>query len=310
MRRIGILIISAAILSSNMFASSVLWNGHVVKYQEKTEIVWQNFPDDTGIPIEFYVNIIISAITDNGRTVIHPAGHVLAWSIAFAKMESGSVVREDTTFFADSIFYLWGSRPGDSDGSFYERTDYDIDIASDGSESVYLGFGTDALNYATMPFAPMYVYGWIEIAADGTTLQVLDGAIDISGSSMRVGAIPEPSATALLLFGFAILATRRKRYVTTFSRSACQLAREREPGRAGWRGADRDSCFKLSELSSNRTSNRGVWREDPPLIRPRLPEPRHEILQVSRLSLTPRGGDKYNGIVLLSTRGMRLCPRY
>ena len=60
-------------------------------------------------------------------------------------------------------------------------------------------------------FTPTVYYGWASFTVDSQgNLTFLESAIGLDGQSMVVGAIPEPSAVALLLLGLATLALRRR----------------------------------------------------------------------------------------------------
>ena len=58
---------------------------------------------------------------------------------------------------------------------------------------------------------PYCLYGWVHLYVDANgDMDVLGSAIGLDGQSMVVGAIPEPSAGALLLLGLSMLALRRR----------------------------------------------------------------------------------------------------
>ena len=86
------------------------------------------------------------------------------------------------------------------------RSDYDIVFPAD--SDVYLGVAV-ARRYDT----PLDVlYGWVQFHRDeGGAVSFVTSALDLTGDSVVVGGIPEPSSALLLLVGFGLLATRRKR---------------------------------------------------------------------------------------------------
>lgn len=73
-------------------------------------------------------------------------------------------------------------------------------------EHVYLGFAH--ANYYT-PDDTMY--GWAEVALDENgVLYAVNSMTDLTGASVIVGDIPEPSSALLLLLGAAALSLRRR----------------------------------------------------------------------------------------------------
>ena len=54
------------------------------------------------------------------------------------------------------------------------------------------------------------IYGWVEFGIVNDKVSLLNSAIDLGGSSIDVGPVPEPSSALLLLLGAAGLALSRK----------------------------------------------------------------------------------------------------
>lgn len=82
------------------------------------------------------------------------------------------------------------------------RSDYDLTIVPD--QSTYLAYHIDDGSVGDL-------YGWVEFGVVDGAVTVLNSAIDISGASLVVGAIPEPAVSLLLAFGGAAFVLRRKR---------------------------------------------------------------------------------------------------
>ena len=120
-----------------------------------------------------------------------------------------------TTFYADEVFYAFGWRPGEEEiaGNHRYSGDYDITVSGSGTQVFFLGFGVEGSTTDTDSpegFSQIWLYGWLEVAVDGTELSVVNSAIGLNGQSMTVGLIPEPTTTMLLLLGLASLALRRR----------------------------------------------------------------------------------------------------
>ena len=156
----------------------------------------------------YYVNGSFSVSESGSTTIIEGVGHVLSGSDVFVKMDVGEIVSAVTTFYNDQVFYRYGYRPGEDEDystNFREIADYAIEVPNNG-EHFYLGFGTDGCTETEA----VWLYGWLEIAVNGTELSIVNSAIGLNGQSMTVGLIPEPTTTMLLLLGLASLALRRR----------------------------------------------------------------------------------------------------
>jgi hypothetical protein len=81
-------------------------------------------------------------------------------------------------------------------------SDRDISIPRNGS--IYLGVATDNLRVDDP-----YRYGWVQLGFDGTSVYVMNSAVDISGDSIIVG-VPEPATLMLTLVGLAAIGLRRR----------------------------------------------------------------------------------------------------
>lgn len=77
-------------------------------------------------------------------------------------------------------------------------------IIIDASESTFLAYHIEDKSLGD-------IYGWVEFGIRNDKVTLLNSAIDLSGSPIVVGVIPEPSSGLLLLLGVAGLALRRKR---------------------------------------------------------------------------------------------------
>jgi len=106
--------------------------------------------------------------------------------------------------YGSSTYFAYAVYTG-SVGEYEERADYSVVITQ--GESVYLGFASQSA-IMTDPTT----CGWIELGLDDEgVLTVMHSAWDRDGDPIRVGAIPEPSCTLLLLAGGALLALGRRR---------------------------------------------------------------------------------------------------
>ena len=74
-------------------------------------------------------------------------------------------------------------------------------------QSIYLGYAAQDRHINPNE----QYYGWMELyLSSDNILSIRNSAIDISGDSIVVGAIPEPSSAILLFVGCAMLILRRK----------------------------------------------------------------------------------------------------
>ena len=79
-------------------------------------------------------------------------------------------------------------------------------------ESVYLAYA--AQDRCIDP--AMQYYGWMELyLSSDNVLSIRNSAIDTSGNSIIVGAIPEPSSALLMLLGCASLVLKRRKVDVT-----------------------------------------------------------------------------------------------
>lgn len=199
----------AALTNGEVYCTKPIDDNYIVP---GAEIIYSTPHEDPYVwefPI-YYVNGSFSVAADGGSTIIKGVGHALSGSDVFVRMDAGEIVSALTTFYNDEVFYRYGYRPGDDDNdhsNFRDYGDYVIEIPSDGSKTFFLGFGTDG---ATETEA-LWLYGWLEIAVNGTELSIVNSAIGLDGQDMKVGAIPEPSSVVLFIIGFVPIALLRPR---------------------------------------------------------------------------------------------------
>jgi hypothetical protein len=93
-------------------------------------------------------------------------------------------------FFGDYNDYFFRLSGGAS-------SDRAVDIPRNGS--VYLGFVEEN----------DLIYGWVQLGFDGTSVYVMNSAVDISGDSIIVG-VPEPATLMLMMVGLAAVGRRRR----------------------------------------------------------------------------------------------------
>ena len=132
----------------------------------------------------------------------------------WALVNYGEVVSEDTfnslTRIEDfyGAEYVTGGTPVENPSDFY--------MAFKACESVFVTGVGDVPGEAW--------YGWVHVSVgDNLEMTLLDEGINLYGGPLVVGAIPEPSAGALLLLGLAALVLRRRResYAEQFSVEPC-----------------------------------------------------------------------------------------
>ena len=185
-----------AILSSSINAATVEWNGFYYydwfdaessmtagQYGACAYIRWFNSVDAFG-------NLIWQS----------DVGDYMEMTCAWMQVDVGDLINEEFVRSQSGYFYrrnLYGEE--------VLRSDYDIVFPAD--SDVYLGVAV-ARRYDT----PLDVlYGWVQFHRDeGGAVSFVTSALDLTGDSVVVGGIPEPSSALLLLVGFGLLATRRK----------------------------------------------------------------------------------------------------
>ncbi|MBP5542817.1 MAG: PEP-CTERM sorting domain-containing protein [Kiritimatiellae bacterium] len=198
----------ATITNGGVYCSKPVDGNYIV---QGAEIIYTN-PEtfETGYEgPEYYLQGYFSVSISGDTTTIKGVGHALSGSDVFVKMEMGEVISALTTFYSDEVFYRYGYLPEEEQNyeeNFREIADYSIDIPSYSGEHFFLGFGTASYTVDGQPC----LYGWLEIAVNGTELSIVNSAIGLNGQSMTVGLIPEPTTTMLLLLGLAPLALRRR----------------------------------------------------------------------------------------------------
>ena len=119
-----------------------------------------------------YLNTAINETL--GYTILEASTstYLAAWGSPWREYAKGEIVRYGT-IFGDYNDYFFIS---DSEGARSYRN-LRIDIG----QTVYLGFASIG-------------YGWVQLGFDGTSVYVINSAVDIDGDPIQVGLIPEPAA--------------------------------------------------------------------------------------------------------------------
>jgi len=189
---LGLMLIAFSALQ----AATVEWNGFYYDGNENDSsmtagqfgacayIRWFNSHDATG-------NLIWKS----------DVGDYMEMCCAWMQVVAGELINESFVRSREGYFYrrnLYGEE--------VLRSDYDIVFAKE--DDVFLAVAV-ARNYDT---PSEVLYGWVQFhqGSDGT-VSLVTSALDVSGGSIVVGAIPEPSCTLLLLAGGALLALGRRR---------------------------------------------------------------------------------------------------
>lgn len=126
----------------------------------------------------------------------------------------GDAVDQDSVMgnFDDYFFCFWGGYWDD------EFSDLSIEL----NQAVYLGFFVegDAANA---------LFGWVELGFDGSSVYVVNSAMETTGVGIYAGTytpVPEPATDALALAGVAALAASRWRKRRTGRVAACRRVRQ------------------------------------------------------------------------------------
>ena len=127
------------------------------------------------------------------------SGFIGNWLVA----DAGDVASEATTRHQGN--YLNHAKIDGETG----YTTYNLDGTA--PQDYYLIFCVENLDdYNSHAPDPRYAYGWAHLAVnDDASLTLLGSAMSLDGTSLVVGAIPEPSAGVLLILGLVGLALRR-----------------------------------------------------------------------------------------------------
>lgn len=147
----------------------------------------------TGISTDFMIFLSAEALPSGLKLVIDQSNY-MEYGVESMVMDAGTECGH--TIFG-TLIYDWTQTVPDS---------YTISIGK--MESIYLGYA--AQDRCIDP--NMQYYGWMELyLSSDNVLSIRNSAVDINGSSIIVGAIPEPSSALLLLLGCAGLALKRRK---------------------------------------------------------------------------------------------------
>ena len=223
---ITLLICSILVCATGAHASTIWWNCVYVDYYSNYHQAYQigvsapkyGLPENTAYSGSFLIGIetdgVTAILTANPNGVRVLSGCAGAWLDA----DMGDEVSASTIFNQGQYFEndLWGNvNPSEGYGetsvavSVGEVNYFKIAIQDQAMAYEYFNI---FYNGGTPDFIPNTYYGWVEYVVDNQgNLSILNSAIGLDGQSMVVGLIPEPSATALLLLGLAILAAKRRK---------------------------------------------------------------------------------------------------
>lgn len=219
MRKVVIMLLAASPFIAS--ADAVRWGGATItngeaynsstfEYVDGAEIIYSGPKDyNDWDSVAYYLQGYFGVSDSGDKTVIKGIGHALSGACVFVKMEIGEVVSALTTLYSDEVFYQYGYVPGMEEIPENHRDggDYDIEVSNYGTQVFHLGFWVEGGTRTEI----IPLYGWLEVAVNGTELSIVNSAIGLNGQSMVVGVIPEPSCTFLMLTGIAVLALRRQR---------------------------------------------------------------------------------------------------
>lgn len=157
-----------------------------------------------------YPEISVVTSVSQGKTTLSAVETAnVGFAYNWVGVHDGDIVDEASTRACESWFlHGWIDWKEGYSVDGIGSSDYGISVPSSGEIPVYLGFATE---YAPGDGTIEVVYGWVELFVRGKSLSLGRTAIDLSGSPVVAGQVPEPSAAALALFGAAVLARRRKR---------------------------------------------------------------------------------------------------
>lgn len=201
-------------LTLSASASSVLWNDgfSLSKGGQFSTTAWLlcwNRPEAAGELAEcLYPTIeMITRSCPEGTRVSAVEEVTAGLGYQWVEMQAGQNVDATTTRSQDR-YYLKGWIdwiPGQSTDGI-GKSDYSILVPGDGVSPFYLGFAAEMAKDGDISI----VYGWVQLFADGENLRLGTSAVDLSGGSLVVGQVPEPSTVALALAGLSLLIRRRK----------------------------------------------------------------------------------------------------
>ena len=147
-----------------------------------------------------------------GRPYLNVKGDVSGLQLILTAMPDSNLENANT-FVRTQIGDVVSQEYLNSKGEYFAWAQYnnpnvhtDYQIILNDTEHVYLAFAAEYAAYDTTR------YGWLELGRDERgLLKVYSSAWDVDGNSITVGSIPEPTSGALLIFGLAALAIRRRK---------------------------------------------------------------------------------------------------
>ncbi len=194
-------------------ASSILWNrGFSLDGASGAYHLHWNadaFRVEEDLDARLYPEIYLSVGLSSGRLSVSAEETVTTgFAVHWVEVREGDEVGADRTR-NQSEYFLRGWidwAPGDPTDDI-GRSDYSIVPDLTGRTPFYLGFATE---YVPQGGETTVVYGWVELFARGRTLSLGRTAIDLSGSPLVAGQIPEPTSGVLALLGAVLLLFRRR----------------------------------------------------------------------------------------------------
>ena len=146
----------------------------------------------SGISTDFMIFLNAETL-QSGMMLVIDQSNYMEYGVESMVMEAGA---ECGYACFGTLIYDWTQTSPDS---------YTVSIGK--MQSIYLGYAAQDRHINPNE----QYYGWMELyLSSDNVLSIRNSAIDISGDSIVVGAIPEPSSAMLLLLGIAGLALRRR----------------------------------------------------------------------------------------------------
>ena len=196
-------------------ASTIAWGVPELKSGSgQYSMVWNGTPVNDQPAGQYAINIVLyfSVLSSSSASMrISPIRmQPLTQPSNWIRISEGGEIGPNNTQ-GNRAYFLKGL--DDEDGKDLQ-SDYNLTIPK--GETVYLGFCTENGLYSH-PFydpegaLPKYLYGWVELTAENGSVSTPRAAIEVSGSPIPAGQVPEPASYVLSLLGI-ILLVRRRRY--------------------------------------------------------------------------------------------------